>query len=192
MPSANRREQRPAAIRLEAPSPRRREEFLEAARRSRRLHGRWVRAPRTAEEYGELLRRERSPNRVGHFICTPEGQLAGVINISEVVRGLFRSGYLGFYSFVPHAGRGYMREGLAQVLKRAFRDYGLHRLEANVQPENERSRALVQSLGFRLEGYSPRYLKIAGRWRDHERWAMTIEDWKALRKTERTGKESFP
>ena len=75
-----------------------------------------------------------------------------------------------------------MREGLELVLQLAFRQYGLHRLEANVQPDNVRSIALVRGFGFRLEGYSPRYLKIAGRWRDHERWAITIDDWKKLRR----------
>ena len=77
---------------------------------------------------------------------------------------------------------GYMAEGLGLALRRAFTDLGLHRLEANIQPVNDRSIALVRSAGFRLEGYSPRFLKIAGRWRDHERWAITVEDLRASRR----------
>jgi ribosomal-protein-alanine N-acetyltransferase len=75
-----------------------------------------------------------------------------------------------------------MRLGLAEVVTLAFRAYGLHRLEANIQPGNERSRRLVERLGFRCEGLSPRYLKIGGRWRDHERWAITSEAWRAGRR----------
>ena len=100
-----------------------------------------------------------------------------MINISEIVRGAFCSGYLGYYAFVPYNGRGYMKRGLSAVLTDAFGTRGLHRLEANIQPDNEASRRLAQRCGFRLEGFSPRYLKIAGRWRDHERWAITAEEW---------------
>ena len=109
--------------------------------------------------------------------CGPEaGELAGVITLSEIVRGSFRSAYLGYYAFVPHQQRGYMTLGLKAVINRAFRELRLHRLEANIQPGNVRSRGLIRHLGFRNEGFSPRYLKIGGRWRDHERWALTIED----------------
>jgi ribosomal-protein-alanine N-acetyltransferase len=73
-----------------------------------------------------------------------------------------------------------MTEGLRDVVSRAFRTIRLHRLEANIQTGNDASRRLVQRLGFRMEGFSPRYLKISGKWRDHERWALTAEEWPGI------------
>lgn len=163
---------------LEKPSARRRQEFLAAVARSRKLHKGWADPPRTESQFCESLKRLRSPSHVGYWVCTEGGQLAGVININEIVRGRFCSGYLGYYALVPHNGQGYMKRGLRTVISQAFGKHGLHRLEANIQPDNKVSRHLVQRLGFRLEGFSPRYLKIAGRWRDHERWALTAEEWK--------------
>jgi ribosomal-protein-alanine N-acetyltransferase len=135
--------------------------------------------PKNATALRENLKRLQLDRHIAHWVCTEDGELAGVININEIVRGVFCSGYLGYYAFVPHDGRGYMKRGLRAVLAEAFLRHRLHRLEANIQPDNEASRQLVQRCGFRLEGFSPRYLKIAGRWRDHERWAITVEEWKA-------------
>lgn len=163
---------------LERPSPDRHDEFLAAVARSRGLYKHWARPPRTAKEFDAYLYRIQGEVHIGYWLCTEEGELAGVININEVVRGIFCSGYLGYYAFVPHDGQGHMTRGLIAVVTRAFRTHRLHRLEANIQPDNEASRRLVQRCGFRLEGYSPRYLKLAGRWRDHERWAITKEEWK--------------
>jgi ribosomal-protein-alanine N-acetyltransferase len=70
-----------------------------------------------------------------------------------------------------------MREGITLVIAHAFNDLKLHRLEANIQPANLRSKGIVKSLGFEQEGFSKRYLKIGGRWRDHERWALLAEEW---------------
>jgi ribosomal-protein-alanine N-acetyltransferase len=160
----------------------RQDEFLAAVARSHKLHRHWAAPPNTATAFKDSLDRLKSERHIGHWVCTEAGELAGVININEIVRGSFCSGYLGYYAFVPHNGHGYMKRGLSAVLTEAFLRYGLHRLEANIQPDNEASRRLVQRSGFRLEGFSPRYLKLAGRWRDHERWAITIEEWKAARK----------
>lgn len=151
-------------------------ELFEAIVRSATLHAPWVTPPATVEELREGLSRPRSV-RLAYGIRESAGQLAGVVNVSEIVRGAFESAFLGYYALVPHAGRGYIRAGLVQVIQLAFTEQGLHRLEVNIQPENTRSAALVRSLGFRPEGHSPRYLKIGGAWRDHDRFALTIEDW---------------
>ncbi|HUI27087.1 MAG TPA: GNAT family protein [Candidatus Kryptonia bacterium] len=165
---------------LRPPRARDRDEFLAAARASRRLHRARATPPATASQFAAYLRRIRGERSIGWLICrATDGRIAGVINLNEIVRGSFHSAYLGYYAFAESAGQGYMREGLRLVLRHAFATLRLHRLEANIQPDNAASIALVRRCGFRREGFSPRYLKIAGRWRDHERWAITKEEWRA-------------
>src|SRR5207344_3014921 len=89
-----------------------------------------------------------------------DDDLCGSFSISQIFYGPFRSAYLGYYAFAPHEGQGYMRDGLRLVLGFAFDDLGLHRLQASIQPANERSIGLVRDAGFRREGLSQRYLKI--------------------------------
>lgn len=168
--------------RLERPTAAREDEFLRAVRRSRPLHGAYVEPPATRAEYREYLRRQRRSSQESFFVVdAPAGELAGVINVNDIVRDALQSASLGYYAFVPHAGSGHMREALPLIVNWCFRDLGLHRLEANIQPSNDRSISLVSGLGFRLEGVSRRYLKIRGRWRDHERWALLAEEWRARR-----------
>lgn len=100
------------------------------------------------------------------------GNVAGVVNLSEIVMGRFRSAYLGYYGMREACGKGAMTAAVREVVGVAFERMRLHRLEANIQPGNERSIRLVQRLGFSREGYSPAYLWIDGAWRDHERWAL--------------------
>lgn len=166
-------------VRLERPSARRERDFLAAALRSRTLHRGYVVTAATPDEYRRYLTCVRRANQESFFVVDAEsGELAGVININDIVRNSELSGRLGYYAFVPHAGKGAMREGLVLVIERAFREVGLHRLEANIQPGNDRSIALVESLCFRREGTARGFLKIGTRWRDHERWALLKEEWR--------------
>lgn len=120
-----------------------------------------------------MHRFEDGTNR-GYLIRVLEtGAAAGMVNINSVIRGRYQGASVGYAAFAPSAGRGYMTEGLALALRHAFGDLRLHRLEANIQPENTTSLALVRRLGFRYEGMSPDYLYINGAWRDHERWSIT-------------------
>lgn len=163
-------------IEIERPTPLREQEFLDAVRYSRKLHRGLVAPPLNAEGYRAYLNGLRADNREGFFVIVKQTDaLAGVITISEIVRGTFQSAYLGYYALQPHAGEGYLREGLERVIAHAFGKLKLHRLEANIQPRNQRSLALAKGLGFKREGYSPRYLKVCGRWRDHERWALLAD-----------------
>ena len=164
---------------LERPSARRERDYLQAALRSRALHRGYVVTASVPREYRAYLRAARRANQESFFVVdAPSGDLAGVININDIVRRAELSGRLGYYAFLPHAGCGFMREGLKLVIARAFRELGLHRLEANVQPANRRSIALMEGLGFRREGTARGFLKIGNRWRDHERWALLKEDWR--------------
>ena len=154
--------------------------FLDAVRSSRELHLPWTHLPTTPQGFGALLERQLAPTEDVHLICRNEdGSLVGLANLSQIVLRDFRNAYLGYSAFVPHDGRGYMTEGLRLVLRRAFGPVGLHRVEANVQPDNTRSIALVERLGFRREGYSPQYLKIGGHWRDHVRYAILADEFTA-------------
>jgi ribosomal-protein-alanine N-acetyltransferase len=168
-----------ARIYLERPSARREREYLDAALRSRTLHRGFVTTASTAAEYRSYLRRSRRATQESFFVIASDSDaLAGVININDIVRHAELSGRLGYYAFVPHAGNGLMREGLVLVIACAFRELGLHRLEANIQHSNRRSIALVEGLGFRREGKARGFLKIGNRWRDHERWALLKEEWR--------------
>jgi len=163
-------------IELERPTLLREQEFLEAVRHSRKLHKGLVALPATTDRYRAFLNGLRADNREGFFVVVKQtDSLAGVITISEIVRGAFQSAYLGYYALESHAGQGYLREGLQKVIAHAFGKLELHRLEANIQPGNERSIALAKGFGFKREGYSRRYLKVCGRWRDHERWALLAD-----------------
>ena len=147
--------------------------FLAAARRSRPLHRPWTTAPDTPAKFVVWLERMRAPGNHPFLVCRGDsGELVGVVNLTNVVLGAFCSGYLGYYAFAGHERRGFMRRGLRAVIRHAFGPLKLHRVEANIQPANAASIALVRSCGFSREGFSPRYLKIGGRWRDHERWAL--------------------
>lgn len=104
-------------------------------------------------------------------------EILGYFNLSNIIRGSLQQAFLGFAAFHPHMGKGHMANGMKLVLKFAFEELNLHRVEANIQPENLRSIKLVAKSGFQKEGFSKSYLNIGGEWRDHERWAITREDW---------------
>jgi ribosomal-protein-alanine N-acetyltransferase len=143
------------------------------------LHEPWVSPCRDFASFQGYLLRCDGDRSIGFIAQERESnRIAGVINLSEIVRGFFQSAYMGYYAVAGMNGQGLMSEAVGRVVSYAFTDLGLHRVEANIQPRNEPSRALVKRLGFQQEGYSPRYLKINGEWRDHERWAILSEDWR--------------
>jgi [ribosomal protein S5]-alanine N-acetyltransferase len=154
------------------------DEFLEFVRVNRAHHRPWVYPPATREKFLAYVRRGRSDDFKGFLVrLVGDGSLIGVLNLSQIFRGGFQNAYLGYYGSARHGGQGYMTGAMSLLLGHAFRGLKLHRLEANIQPGNRASIALARRCGFRREGFSPRYLKVGGHWRDHERWAITREDW---------------
>jgi [ribosomal protein S5]-alanine N-acetyltransferase len=171
-----------ARVLLRPPTAADGDEFTSSMRASRAHHRPWIYMPETAERYAAYLSRVDDPRAAPFLACrVDDGAIVGFLNISEIVRGSFKSAFLGYGGVARFAGQGYMTEAMWLVLHEAFVTLGLHRLEANIQPGNEASIKLAKRCGFELEGFSPRYLKVGGRWRDHERWAIREETWRAAR-----------
>lgn len=171
-------------VKIRHASPRDEDAFLELRRSSGSFLTRWepIREGGEGELAPEieLFRRmiEFDDSRVPLLVeRRGDSVILGVININQVARGAFQNCALGWWIGRPHARKGYMKEAVALVLEHIFLDLDLHRVEANIQTDNPASRALAEGVGMRREGFSERFLKIAGRWCDHERWAITSETW---------------
>ena len=129
--------------------------------------------------FAPMLRSFRKEARAGRmlpFAVTVAGRLSGQVTVNSIVRGAFQAGYVGYWVDERVAGRGVLPTALALVLDHCFGPVGLHRVEANVRPENAASLRVVHKLGFREEGRHLRYLFIDEAWRDHASFALLRED----------------
>ena len=104
-----------------------------------------------------------------HFIGTDETEsyVIGACSLSNIVRGVFKAGHLGYSVAQRYEGQGKMKKIVIHTIDYAFNQMDLHRIMANHMPDNERSANLLQSLGFEREGYAREYLLIDGTWEDH-------------------------
>jgi len=172
-----------ARVEISTPTRKDEAEFIAAMTASADLHRPWLYPPVTSQAYREYLAR-LIPDRKHGFLArrVEDRALVGWLNVSDIVRGALQGANVSYGGVAAHRGQGYMSEALDLVLHEAFVTLGLHRLEANIQPANRGSLALARRAGFVLEGFSPGYLKIAGEWRDHERWALRSEAWDARRR----------
>ncbi|MGW6318088.1 GNAT family N-acetyltransferase [Streptomyces sp. NPDC055099] len=174
------------------------EEVVALRRASADMLQRWLGTPELSEEaFHDYLARFEQPTHEGFVVCLRDtGAIVGGANINNIVRGALQSGTLGYTAYASTTGRGYMTEGLRLVLQHAFGQLKLHRLEANIQPDNVSSLNLVKRLGFEAEGFSRAFQLINGEWRDHERWAITAEAFEAtaqaIRATEATATSVTP
>ncbi len=150
--------------------------FLHAMRDSIGLHSPWVSAPKNHKDWEHYMCRLARDNEAGFLVKRiHDHAICGVVNLNIITYEALCGAYVSYYGVSGQAEKGYMREGLSQVIRYAFDKMGLHRLEANIQPDNLASLALARSVGFQYEGYSPRFLRINGEWLDHERWAVLAD-----------------
>jgi [ribosomal protein S5]-alanine N-acetyltransferase len=169
-----------SVVYLRSPRPDDENEFIELNRKSIAFYKGLAAPIVTPEQFAHYISRCERDDFEGLLVCRMEDNaIVGTMNLSQIFGGGFKSAYLGYQVGAPFARQGYMTEGLQLTLSHAFEGLKLHRLEANIQPGNAASIALVKRAGFTKEGYSRKYLKIGGRWRDHERWAIIAEDWRA-------------
>jgi ribosomal-protein-alanine N-acetyltransferase len=153
--------------------------WIEAVLASRELHHPWSAPASTPEAFRTRLAQVGDRLQTLLLVDRETGRPAAGFTFSEIVRGCFRSAYLGYSALRPFAGTGRTSEGLELALQWGFEQLELHRIEANIQPGNEASVRMVERAGFELEGLSKGYLRIDGQWRDHERWAIREEIWAA-------------
>ncbi|WP_067451464.1 GNAT family N-acetyltransferase [Actinomadura macra] len=152
------------------------EEFVGLVEASRALHRPWIVVPRTPEEFRTYLSRFDQTLAEGFVICLPRsGAIVGFVNVNEIVRHPYQRGIIGYGAFASTVGLGYMTEGVSLLLDYGFKNLGLHRIEADIQPGNTASLNLVRRLKFHREGFSRGFICIDGKWMDHERWAITSD-----------------
>ena len=162
--------------RIQAPQAGDEDVFLAAMKGSVGLHSPWVTAPKDHAAWQRYMKRLERENEAGFLVKRiHDGVICGVVNLNVITYEALCSAYVSYFGVIGQVEKGYMKEGLSQVIRHAFDQLGLHRLEANIQPGNLASIALAQSTGFQYEGFSPRYLKISGEWCDHERWAVLAD-----------------
>ena len=162
--------------RIQPPEAADEEVFLAAMRDSSGLHHPWVSAPKDSAGWQRYMKRLERTNEAGFLVKQiQDNVLCGVINLNVITYEALCSAYISYFGVAGQVEKGYMKEGMLQVIRYAFDEMGLHRLEANIQPGNLASIALAQSTGFLYEGYSQRLLKIRGEWCDHERWVVLAD-----------------
>lgn len=161
-------------------------EFVDRVLASRTHLEPFVHAADSMSAFRSWLARGRRSDVEQFLVCRREDDaIAGFVNLNNITGGGLQSAAMGWAGFLPHLGRGHLSDGVELVCEVAFTQLRLHRVEANIQPANDRSRALAVRCGFRLEGFSPSYLQIGGQWRDHERWALLEDEWRRRRRDQR-------
>ncbi len=147
--------------------------FLQLAKENKEYHRPWIYVPSNKKSFTAYVEEMWTSEDKAYLVQRVDNKaFVGVIELRDIYLGDFRNAYACWYAFAGQSGQGYMRAALQAVCEIAFGKLNLHRLEANIQPENSQSLHLAKACGFNREGYSPKFLRKNGEWRDHERWAM--------------------
>jgi ribosomal-protein-alanine N-acetyltransferase len=159
--------------------------FVNRARKSLPFHEKWIKVPTDAEAFRTYLTKFDDDSDYCYAICDWDTDSpVGFVSLVAIEREPYHRGRLGYGVFDDHTRRGYASAGLEHVIRLAFeshesRGHELHRLEADIQPDNHASRQLIEKMGFSCEGISPQFIRINGQWCDHERWALTVDKWRS-------------
>lgn len=151
-----------------------RHDFINAILKSYHIYDSWVSPPKNCTEFEIMINKFNNNDNYCFVIYNTiePNIILGIINLTQIIRGVFQNSFLSYYATNYGVSSGVMSKGLQLVLKHAFTTLNLHRIEANIQPENKKSITFVERNGFVKEGYSKNYLYINNKWRDHVRYAI--------------------
>ena len=165
-----------------------RAEFVRVHREGHDHFRPWMPKPPDGETIEQAFQSELERFETGRVTGTAErrvalledGRMAGVFGLSQIFHGPFKNAYAGWRVAADCLGRGLATEGVIALLDLAFAPpplgVGLHRVQANVIPDNVPSVRVAEKAGFRPEGIALRYLEIDGRWQDHVMFAKTADE----------------
>jgi [ribosomal protein S5]-alanine N-acetyltransferase len=153
--------------------------FVALAKESLYFHRKWIKLPTDPDAFKQYLSGFDGQNAFCFVVC--DGDLiVGSVSLTGIEREPYQRGRLGYGVFEQYAKMGYTSFGLEHAIRFAFDNLGLHRVEADIQSDNEPSKRLIKKLEFTYEGLSRKFIRINNEWVDHERWALTSEDWRKL------------
>lgn len=148
--------------------------FIKTMQNSIDVHKEWVNPPKSIGEFNNYLAKFTDDKNYCFLMFSElsPNKILGVVNVTQIVRGVFQNAFLSYYVTNFGYRQKIMTQGLQLAMDKCFNELKLHRLEANIQPDNYSSIKLIERVGFALEGYSKDYLFINGKWRDHKRYAL--------------------
>jgi [ribosomal protein S5]-alanine N-acetyltransferase len=153
--------------------------FVAVAEESFEFHRKWMKLPTDSDAFKRYLSGFEDENAYCFVVCDADS-IVGFVSLTGIEREPYHRGRLGYGVFEQYAKMGYMSSGLEYVIRLAFEKLELHRLEADIQPENDPSRRLIKKMRFTCEGISRKFIRINDEWIDHERWALTFDEWHKL------------